>query len=257
MTDLQTFLTTGVFAFMLAFVRTGTVVMLMPGIGNTFVPPQTRLYFALAFSFVLFPLIQAKLPVPVPGALAMIMLIVVEFIIGFFIGTIARIMMAAMDTAGAIVSTQASLSNAQLFNPQFASQGSIIGTLLTLVAVMLLFSTNLYHLLLLGIVDSYDIFPVGKMPDVASMTELVVNAVSGSFAVGVQITAPFILIVLVMYIGMAVLSKLMPQVQIFMIAMPLQIWICLILLATIGSGMMMIWLDQYQKGMSYFIVPGH
>lgn len=256
MTDLQTFLTTGVFAFMLAFVRTGTVVMLMPGIGNTFVPPQTRLYFALGFSFVLFPLIQAKLPVPVPTATAMIMLIVVEFIIGFFIGSIARIMMAALDTAGLIISTQASLSNAQLFNPQFATQGSIIGSFLTLLGVMLLFATDLYHLLILGVVNSYELFPVGKMPDIGSMTKLITGAIAGSFAIGIQITAPFILIILLMYIGMAVLSKLMPQVQVFMIAMPAQIMLCLILLAVIGAPMMLIWLSEYEKGLNLFLGGG-
>ncbi len=256
MTDLQTFLTTGVFAFMLAFVRTGTVVMLMPGIGNTFVPPQTRLYFALGFSFVLFPLIQAKLPVPVPTATAMIMLIVVEFVIGFFIGSIARIMMAALDTAGLIISTQASLSNAQLFNPQFATQGSIIGSFLTLLGVMLLFATDLYHLLILGVVNSYELFPVGKMPDIGSMTKLITGAIAGSFAIGIQITAPFILIILLMYIGMAVLSKLMPQVQVFMIAMPAQIMLCLILLAVIGAPMMLIWLSEYEKGLNLFLGGG-
>ncbi len=256
MSELQAFLTTGVFAFMLAFVRTGTVIMLMPGIGNTFVPPQTRLYFALAFSFVLFPLIQAKIPSPIPGATTMVLLIGVEFIIGLFIGTIARTLMAALDTAGVIISTQASLANAQLFNPQFASQGSIIGAFLTMVAILLLFATDLYHLLILGVVNSYEIFPVGKMPDIASMTNLLTNTIGGSFAVGIQITAPFILVVLLLYIGLAVLSKLMPAMQIFMISMPLQIMICLIMLALVGSTMMMVWLDQYQKGMISFISSG-
>lgn len=254
--DLQTFLTTGVFAFMLAFVRTGTVVMLMPGIGNTFVPPTTRLYFALAFSFVLFPILQAKLPGGVPNSLTMLVLVGVEFMIGLFIGTIARLLMAALDTAGTIISTQASLSNAMLFNPQFASQGSIIGTFITLVGIMLLFATDLYHLLILGIVQSYNIFPLGEVPEVGSMTDLVVNAVAGSFAVGIQITAPFILIILLLYIGMAVMSKLMPQVQVFMIAMPLQILLCLILLAIVGSSMMLVWLGEFEKGMNFFISSG-
>jgi flagellar biosynthesis protein FliR len=256
MGELQAFLTSGVFAFIIAFVRLGIIVMLMPGIGNTFVPPQTRLYFALAFSFVLFPLIQAKLPSPVPTALPMAIMIGTEFLIGFFIGSISRILMSAMDVAGVIVSTQASLSNAQLFNPQFASQGSVVGTFLTLVAVLVLFATNLYHMLIMGIVESYEIFPVGKIPDTAGMMELIVSAVAGAFSVGIQITAPFILIILLLYIGMAVLSKLMPQVQIFMIAMPVQILLSLVLLAITGSALMMVWLAEYQKGIGFFLSAG-
>lgn len=256
MNDLQTFLTTGVFAFMLAFVRTGTVVMMMPGIGNTFVSPQVRLYFALSFAFVIFPLLQAELPSQIPAGAQMILLIGVEFVIGFFIGTIARTLMAALDTAGFIISTQSSLANAQLFNPQFSSQGSIIGAFITLVAVLLLFATDLYHLLILGVVNSYKLFPIGQVPDVSSMTEVMIATLAAAFAIGIQITAPFILIVLLLYIGMAVLSKLMPQMQVFMIAMPLQIMLALIMFALIGSSMMLIWLAEYEKGMMYFMPGG-
>ena len=256
MNDLQTFLTTGVFAFMLAFVRVGTVVMMMPGIGNTFVSPQVRLYFALAFAFVIFPLIQASLPSTVPAGAQMILLIGVEFVIGFFIGTIARTLMSALDTAGFVISTQSSLANAQLFNPQFSSQGSVIGAFITLVGIMLLFATDLYHLLILGVVNSYTLFPIGQVPDVTSMTELLIATTAAAFAIGIQITAPFILIILLLYIGMAVLSKLMPQMQVFMIAMPLQIILALIMFALIGSSMMLIWLAEYEKGMTFFLRTG-
>lgn len=256
MNDLQTFLTTGVFAFLLAFVRVGTVVMMMPGIGNTFVSPQVRLYFALAFAFVIFPLIQASLPPTVPAGAQMVLLIGIEFVIGFFIGTIARTMMSALDTAGFIISTQSSLANAQLFNPQFSTQGSVIGAFITLVGIMLLFATDLYHLLILGMVNSYNIFPIGQVPDVTSMTELLIATTAAAFAIGIQITAPFILIILLLYIGMAVLSKLMPQMQVFMIAMPLQIILALVMFALIGSSMMLIWLAEYEKGMTFFLRTG-
>lgn len=254
--DLQTFLTTGVFAFMMAFVRIGTALMVMPGIGNTFVPANIRLYFALGFAFVFFPVIQGKLPPEIPGTAIMLTLLVFEFIVGLFIGLISRILMAALDVAGMIVSMQSSLANAQLFNPAFASQGSIIGTFLTITGMTLLFTTDLHHLMILAIMQSYEIFPVGHALDIGSMTELMTNAVAGAFAVGVQISAPFLVLILLLYVCMGVMAKLMPQVQVFMIAMPVQIWIALVTLAMVISAMMLIWLDQFSKGMHFFLASG-
>ena len=256
MSDLETFLTTGVFAFLMAFVRIGTAIMIMPGIGNTFVPANIRLYFALGFAFVFFPVIQPHLPAQLPGTGLMMTLLVFEFIVGMFIGMISRILMSALDVAGMIVSTQSSLANAQLFNPAFASQGSILSTFLTIAGMTLIFTTDLHHLMLIAIMQSYDIFPIGQALDMGSMTELITNAVAGAFAVGVQITAPFLVLVLLLYVCMGVMSKLMPQVQVFMISMPIQIWLGLITLGMVFSGMMLVWLDQFSKGLQFFISSG-
>lgn len=256
MSDLETFLTTGVFAFMLAFVRIGTAVMVMPGLGNTFVPQNVRLYFALGFSLVMFPLVQAKLPVQTPGMALMLTLLVSEFILGLFIGLVCRFLMSALDVAGMIVSMQSSLANAQLFNPAFASQGSLIGTFMTLSGMVLLFATDMHHLMLMGIIDSYQSFPVGQIPPVSDMTLMLARTVAAAFAVGIQITAPFIVLIVLMYVGMGVMSKLMPQVQVFMIAVPVQILLALVTLMMVMSGMLLIWLDQYDKGLKFFLMSG-
>lgn len=254
--DLEIFLTTGVFAFLLAAVRVGTIVMMMPGIGNTFVSPHVRLAFCVALSLVLMPLLQSKIPNPLPGMPMLFILIVMEFMFGFFIGTIGRILMSALDTAGMVISTQSSLANAQLFNPAFASQGSIIGTVMTLTGVLLLFTTDLHHLLILAMVQSYDIFPIGTVPDMGSMAKLLTDAVGASFQVGLMMSAPFLIVIFMLYVGMGVLSKLMPQLQVFMISIPVQLTLSLILFVMTISAMMLFWLNEYEKGMEYFLRSG-
>src|SRR5688572_30749494 len=117
MSLLETFLTTGVFAFLLVFVRIGTAMMIMPGVGDSFTPQNIRLYIALGFSLMLAPLLQPYIPSPLPALPMMFVLIATEFIVGMFIGTIARMLMAALDTAGMLISMSSGLSNAQVFNP--------------------------------------------------------------------------------------------------------------------------------------------
>lgn len=250
--DFHSFLTTGVFAFMLTFVRIGTAIMVMPGIGNAFVPQNIRLYFALAFSFVVFPILQSKIPHPLPPTFLLFTMIAMEFVVGLFLGTVMRVLLAAIDTVGMIISTQSSLANAQLFNPAFASQGTVVGSFLTLAATVLLFATNMHHLMLMGIIESYNLLPINQMPSVGGMADILVKQVGLSFLVALQMGAPFLVLVTILYVGMAVMSKLMPQVQVFMLTAPVQIMLALLTLATVMSTMMLFWLDKFDQGYHFF-----
>ena len=120
----------------------------------------------------------------------------------------------------------------------------------------LLFVTNLHHLLIHGLVESYQLFPLGGVPDTGSMAELMAKAVSASFLTGFQIALPFVIIALVMYVGMGVLSRLMPQLQIFMIAIPVQILMALVTLAIVMSSIMLFFISRFEDGMVFFLSQG-
>ena len=256
MSLLEHFLVQGVFAFILTFVRIGAAITIMPGVGDTFTPQQIRLYIALGLSLVLSPLVAPHLPDPVPVTAVLFALITMEFIIGLFIGTIARIFMVALDTAGMVISMASGLGNAQVFNPAFSTQGSLIGAMLSVTGVLLLFATNMHHLLFYGLVGSYDLFPVGAVPDTGSMAEMMSRAIAGSFMIGIQIATPFMVVSLLIYIGMGVLTRLMPQIQVFLLALPLQIILSFITLSLVISTGLMFWISKFEGGMVYFLSGG-
>jgi flagellar biosynthetic protein FliR len=228
----------------------------MPGIGDSFTPQNIRLYIALGLTLVLSPLVAPMVPSPVPGGVALLVLVMMEFVTGLFIGTVARILMMALDTAGMLISMQSGLGNAQLFNPAFSSQGSLIGSFLSVTGVVILMATNLHYLILFGILDSYHTFPVGTVPDSGSMAEIVSKAVAASFMIGVQLATPFIVVGMIMYIAMGILARLMPQIQVFMVAIPVQILVSMILLAIVLSAIMLYWVGRFEDGMGFFINLG-
>lgn len=250
---IETFLTTSVLAFMLTFVRLGSAIMIMPGVGNSFVSTRIRLHIGVALSFALFPLAMPYMPDPLPSTFGLLVLIAMEFVIGLFIGTIARVLMSAMDTAGMVISISSGLGNAQVFNPSMATQGSLVGALLSVTGVVMLFQFNLHHLLFIGIMESYEMFPLGAIPDTGSMAELMSRTVSASFSIGVKIAAPFIVMTLLIYVGMGVLSRLMPQIQVFILALPMQILLSIALLAMVLSAAVMYWIAQFEQGMVFFL----
>lgn len=251
--SIEEFLVSGVFAFMLVFTRLGTAFMIMPGFGDSFVPANIRLMMSLGIAFVLTPIVQPFIPDPIPAFPVLVALLTMEFVIGLFVGTIARIFMIALDVAGMLISTTSGLANAQVFNPSLSSQGSITGAMLSMVGVVLLFATNLHHMLIFGIVESYTMFPVGGVPDTGSMAQMITQAFSSSFLIGFQIAIPFIIVAMMLYIGMGVLSRLMPQVQVFILALPVQIMLSMVTLSLIISAAMLFWLTKFEGAMTFFL----
>ena len=250
---LADFLSQGVFAFLIVFVRMGAAITIMPGVGDSFTPQRIRLIIALALSLVLAPMVYDSVPDPIPPVPILFTLIGIEFIIGLFFGTIARTFMAALDVAGMVISLASGLGNAQLFNPGFSSQGSLIGAFFSITGVVILFTTNMHHMLFYGLLGSYEMFPIGNLPDSGSMAEIMAQTLSSSFMIGVQIGAPFLVVSLVVYIGMGVLTRLMPQVQVFIMALPIQIMLSLVTLGLIIPAAFMFWLSKFEDGMIFFL----
>jgi flagellar biosynthetic protein FliR len=255
-TTLQDFVTNGVFAFILTFVRIGSALMIMPGLGDSFTPQRVRLVVALGISLALSPFVSQYMPSPLPPMATLAVLLVAEFIIGIFIGTIARILMAALDTAGMVISFMSGLGNAQIFNPSSSAQGSIIGALFSITGMLILFATNMHHLLIYGIIGSYDLFPLGNIPDTADMSEMVAATVSQSFLIGVQMSAPFMVMSLLVYIGMGVLTRLMPQIQVFILSLPIQILLSMLTLFGTVSVIMLFWISRFENGLVYLFSLG-
>ena len=253
---LEAFLANGVMAFMLTFTRIGTAAMIMPGIGDSFISTRIRLHVALALSFVLLPIIMPFIPSPMPSTIVLISYIAMELVIGLMIGTVARIFMTALDTAGMVIASQSGLANAQVFNPMLATQGSIIGAFLSMTGAVLIFVTNLHHMLIMGLVESYHMFPMGVMPDTGSMAELITKAVAASFIIGVKLATPFIVVTFLVYVGMGVLTRLMPQIQVFLVVLPLQILIAVTLLGLVAAALFNHWLEHYQSALFFFFSNG-
>lgn len=254
---LAAFLGTQVLAFILTFTRLGSAMMIMPGLGDSFMPARIRLHIALGLTLVFMPVVQQFMPDPVPSGMALIALIASELVIGLLIGTVARIFTTALDTAGMIISTQSGLANAQVFNPSLSAQGSIIGAFLSITGVIFLFATNIHHLLIMGIMESYQTFPITQgIPESGTMAELISRAVSSSFSIGVKMAMPFIVMTLIMYIGMGVLARLMPQIQVIQVALPLQILMSIVLLMIVGSALFYFWIEEYETAMIYIFSNG-
>jgi len=111
----------------------------------------------------------------------------------------------------------------------------------------------MHHLLIAAIHDSYQLFVPGRPPPFADFAEAAVNIIASSFRVGIQLSAPFLIFGLIFYMGIGILSRLMPQIQIFFIAMPANILLGLLLFMLLLSTMMMWFFEHFEAGMVRFV----
>jgi flagellar biosynthetic protein FliR len=224
-------------AFMLTFARVGTLVMLMPGIGEQLISRRARLGLALLLALVLFPLTRTLLPAGGPPA-SVISVLIGEIAVGLVLGLATRMVVAALQTAGNIVAQQLGLAFAMTVDPAMGGQQAAIGNFLTLLGITLIFAADLHHLAIAAIRDSYLFLPPANGPETGDAAALAIKAVGRGFALAVQIAAPFIAFGILFNLGLGVLSRLMPQLQVFFLAMPATILIgMVVLLAVIGVMM--------------------
>jgi flagellar biosynthetic protein FliR len=240
-------LTDEIFAFILVFTRVGAALMLLPTFGEAGIPGRARLHFALAFSLILAPLLQTTLP-PVPdGPLELFIIVLGEIVVGVFLGSSTRVVMSALHVAGMIFAFQSSLSAAQIFDPNQSAQTSITGNFLTFVAVLLIFVSDLHHLLLAGLVESYVMFPPGDGWPKADGAGAMARLFADSFRIGMQISAPVLVGGFTLYLGAGLLNRLMPQMMVFFVMLPIQITLAFSILALSLSGALYVFIRFFDE----------
>ncbi len=235
-----------VFAVFLVFARLSAALMLMPGIGEAYVSIQIRLAVAIVLTIVISPLVIWTLPVLPATPLELMILILGEIVVGIMIGMAARLTMSALHVAGTVIAFQSSLWFALFVDPTQGTQGALIATFLTILGLVLVFASGLHMMMIRALADSYVLFTPGQLPPLGDFAALALRYVSSSFRVGIQIAAPFIVFGLVFYIGLGILARLLPQIQIFFIAIPLQIFLALIILGLVLAPSMIWFLDHFE-----------
>jgi flagellar biosynthetic protein FliR len=225
-------------AFLLVFARAGTMVMLLPGLGELSVPPRLRLTIALVLAAILLPLHRSAYHIDLTAIGPVLLMFGQEILVGAVLGLTAKLTISALEVAGSVVAQQLGLGFVTAVDPTQNEQGVIVGNFLALLGVTLIFATDLHYLIIAALDDSYTLFRPGEVPVVGDITALVTKTTSSAFRIGVELSAPFLVFGLLFNIGLGVLSRLMPQMQVFFVGLPLSILIGLFILVLVMGTMM-------------------
>ncbi len=237
-------------AFLLTFARVGTMVMLLPGIGELSVPSRVRLTIALMLTAILLPAHQKAYAIDLKALGPVLLLLFQELVIGAVLGLTARLAISALQVTGSVVAQQLGLGFVTAVDPTQNQQGLLVGNFLTVLGVAMVFATDLHHLVIAALNDSYTIFQPGELPLMGDAAQHVTRIIATAFRIGIQLSAPFLVFGLLFNFGLGLLSRLMPQMQVFFIGLPLSILLGLLLLLLVIGAMMSTFVDYLQGVLS-------
>jgi len=229
--------------------------MLLPGFGELYVAVRARLFMAFMFSLVLSPILH--LPPPPDSVIGLVTLLLAEIAVGVFIGGLSRMIISAVNIAGMIIAYESSLASALTVDmtQNQGAQDTSLGNFLSVTAVVLMFSMNLHHMMLRGLADSYTLFLPGQFPLVEDFANHAAHTMSGIFLMGVQMASPHIVIGLILYLGAGIISRLIPNIQIFFVLMAPQLLLSFFVLMVAFSSIMMWYMDYFKNTLATFLAP--
>ena len=235
------------------FARIGAVLLMLPGVGESYVPPRIRLSLALVVSLALWPVVSGNLPALPETLGGMAGWIIREVLVGLAIGAMLRIFLTALATAGEIVALQTTLAFAQTANPTQASPGSTISAFLMLLGTTLVFATNTHHLFIAGLVGSYELIAPARPLVTGDFATLAVRTLADAFALGVQLAAPVLVFAIIFNLASGLIGRVMPAFQVYFAAAPLSIILGLSVFALSLGVMGTVFIDRYRALANVFV----
>jgi flagellar biosynthetic protein FliR len=209
--------------FLFILLRSSILISLLPVIGGKQMPSQFRLGLAVMVSILLTPVVQfdiAEQSIP--------LLVVKEILIGLSLGITVRLIFMGVNMAGQFMSYVMGMSIGQVFNPEMG-QSTSIAEVYGIMAMLFFLILDAHHDLIYVFVKSFEILPAGRI-NVAAVAPVVLSMISGLFVLALKICAPVIFGVLISHLLTGFLYKAAPQMNIFFITMPLNIFLGFLLI---------------------------
>jgi len=250
---LNDILTLDIYRFFLVFTRIGAAMMIFPGFGSQMVSARVRLILALAISLVLLPVVGTLYPALPRHVGGLVLLIMGEALVGVFLGMVTQVVMSAMNVAGTFIGFQIGLTNAFSYDAVAQQQSTTLTAFLANVAMLALFATDMHHLMLHALADSYATFVPGQPLPLDDFSETLARLLSVSFGFGIKLAAPLLAFGLIFYTGLGLLARLAPQIQIFFVALPLQVFAGLWMLMVALPVMIMVFLRFFESSLMPFV----
>lgn len=240
----ETFLRAG----LLTFLRVGAAMALLPAFGEQSVPARLRLVLALAFTAVVTPAVAGR-----HAGAAVLLPALGEVLSGLLIGLSLRLMVLALQTAGAIAAQSASLS--QLFATAGAEPQPAMGTLFTLGGLALAVQSGLHVRAAELLILSYDLMPAGSIPEAGDVARWGTAQGARALSLSLSLSAPFVIAAMLWNVALGVLNRAMPQLMVSFIGAPALSYGALVVLAIAAPLLLSVWLQAFQSNLSAPFAP--
>lgn len=219
-----------VIVFALVLSRVAGIFAALPVFGGRSLPLRIKVITIVMITLVSFPALKIVPPEMPTDVFSLGVLLLREAAVGLTLAFITQIIFAAVEFCGQIIGMQMGFTISQIIDPTQGGQAQIMSVLQMLLATLLFLSMNIHHLFIRTIVDSFNIIPIGGFHLNGEIITFLVKRTMDIFVIGVRLAAPVMVSLLLASVALGIMARAFPQMNIFMISLPLNIGIGFIVL---------------------------
>ncbi|WP_353095294.1 flagellar biosynthetic protein FliR [Tissierella praeacuta] len=213
--------------FLLVMVRTSGIFIFSPFFSSQNIPNIMKIGLSFSISI----LIASVLPTSIDlNNEILVLLIIKELTVGIIIGFISYAFFSTFYVMGQIVDMKIGFGMANVIDPQNRTQVPLMGNFYYILSFLLLLSINGHHYIISALVDSYKFLPIGAFKYTGDTMNIIVNTLSKSFEIGFKLSAPIVAIIFLTDVVLGIISKTIPQMNVFVVGMPLKVLIGLLII---------------------------
>jgi flagellar biosynthetic protein FliR len=200
--------------------------------GGKAVPMKAKSGMAFVMALLIFPIIRQTLPELPTDSISLVILIIRETLIGVTLGILSQSIFAAVEFCGQLVGIQIGFSMVSLFDPTMGGQISVIAVFQSMLATLLFMTLGVHHFFIRAIVESYQLLPLGGWHMSGPLLQFMTSVMTGMFVLAMKLAAPVMVAILATTVVLAIMSRIFPQMNVFIISMPLNIGIGFLIIGT-------------------------
>ncbi|HKJ84270.1 MAG TPA: flagellar biosynthetic protein FliR [Mariprofundaceae bacterium] len=217
-------------AALLVFTRISLIIIMLPVLGQAMVPAPTKIGLAALLSLVIYPLVVRHVPALPASVIGLAALEIKEILIAGMLALLAQLIFAAAQMAGQVISYQMGLAVANIFDPITSSQGAVTGQFASTVAMLVWLAVGAHHIFLFAISNSFALLPIGASWSFHGW-QVLNHAAAGMFVTALRLVAPVLLLMLFLNVALGLVSRAVPQIQVFFVSFPLLVGVGLLAFA--------------------------
>jgi len=242
--------------FVLVFLRTVTALAVLPVFGHVAFPAMTKAGLAGLISLLLVPVLASRMPAPSGTMMDFFLLAMRETVCGLLLGFAGHFVFYAVEIAGQLVGFQAGFSVVASIDPNTESQSTVITQFYNIVALLVFVTINGHHYLLQALTDSFRVIPVGTLHVDGRLSQWTLQVVTGVMADGIRLAAPLMVTLFLADVGLGILTRVAPTLNVFVLGFPLKVAITLLMIAMTLGAVVTIFtgqVGQFARGLSPFL----
>ena len=235
------------YGVMLIFLRVAAIVFSAPVLDTNTIPAVFKAGLALAVSILLLPAVDTVVTVKELSLMTFVIGVFSEIAIGVTIGLSVKLLFAGIQLAGQVVGYQMGFAVANVVDPATSTQIPILAQFYNLTAMLVFLAINAHHLFFSALVDSYSILPPLSMHVSPQLVGMMMRLAANMFVVAVKVGAPLIAVMLMVSVALGMVARTVPQIHIFIVAMPLKIVIGLVFLLMVSPYLTAYLIDLFSS----------